>query len=920
MRKPPRLDERQEAQRAARERTRTRIAQIRTLAPVTKAHRPSSKPPEGEHSAVTPASAPSTPQPSTHSDTPFRRSQIVHAGTARLTFFDRVNSKTPLAPQPWTLRLTELALEVATESKVVLALVWPVRLDSTVPLHAFASLERNMAQELPGLRTLLYPGHHSSRSGLNAWLVSRKQLAALYRSLWTTNANGLQPLSVHESKSMRAVLAALNTIENQTPEVLEPALGEVIPSFIFDPESNAWRATVAHPLERTLRKVPSQQYRADLRAAIGAEWVDVSHAPGALLIVHNGARKADWNAALQNRTVTHAPPQLFLYDATSAADLSNFRAVKRIPEFIKVAREGRHAQTGSLIVTDDPKIFFQLRARLGDLEIPFSAQVLAGEADEALVSSHALSTDWTPGQKSNARTNVAVVDRDACAVASSFYRLAPDIPGEPPPGHEPLLEASRYLLKLSNLPAGYRDLTAATAEGELDEYSGNRNAWATVEQTIRVSLAAGCYGSKMPEVEKAIVKARKLVDAWAEATPMALKLQAAVKKHTIESRDGLVVVLPSQRYITLAHRFLARTLGDEWAEAESRMEWHTLTTVAKELSAASGRRHFVFVGVNRNVLRILLSHPDLPHGTSIFMSYRQAQSTLITLCAMKTLPELKAYRGRIGLLIQELERRLAEVPNLQSAERLGELSLTFSFDERSGVDPTTEQSYYRFDLDGGGRAFRSGWVFKYEPDEDPVFKRTPASQIVVGDFIFDMSERLRGKVEAALEINQGGVNSTIYPERTLLRFYHQDVQRRSAVLFSGKTRAALSRAIHAKMVELDATGKECRIERVAYWLDLEDEETVPHASKDAKFFKLFCQALGMSDEDALKNWNFVKNARRFNQNLGRLLAAQYAEIIFRPESATAYRQIPADLVHQLQQEALHCVFRVERVEPPAVKG
>ena len=60
------------------------------------------------------------------------------------------------------------------------------------------------------------------------------------------------------------------------------------------------------------------------------------------------------------------------------------------------------------------------------------------------------------------------------------------------------------------------------------------------------------------------------------------------------------------------------------------------------------------------------------------------------------MPELKAYRGRIGLLIQELERRLAEVPNLQSAERLGELSLTFNFDERGGVDPATEQSYYRW--------------------------------------------------------------------------------------------------------------------------------------------------------------------------------------------------------------------------------
>jgi hypothetical protein len=292
---------------------------------------------------------------------------------------------------------------------------------------------------------------------------------------------------------------------------------------------------------------------------------------------------------------------------------------------------------------------------------------------------------------------------------------------------------------------------------------------------------------------------------------------------------------------------------------------------------------------------------------------------LTTLGAMKTLPELKAYRGRIGLLMQELERRLREVPNLQSAERLGELSLTFSFDEKGGGDPVTEQSYYRFELDGGGRAYRSGWVFKYEPDEDPVFKRTPASEIEVGDFIFEMSERLRGRVEAALEINRDGMNSTLHPERVLLRFYHQDVQRRAEALFPTPTRAALAREIHAKMVVLDGSAKECRVERVGYWLNLEEEDTRPHASRDAKFFKVFCRALAFSEEDALKNWNYVKNARRFNQNLGRMLAAQYAEIIFRPESAITYRQIPADLVRQLQQEALHCVFRVERVESPATK-
>lgn len=923
MRKPPRLEERLGAQRAAHERTRTRVAQIRSKTLVTSALR-TQPPPVHVQSNVSydtsSQNVAATSGPEDVAPSPSKRSQSVFAGTAGLTFCDRVNSKLPHGPQPWTLRLTNLVLRAATEGGTFLCLVWPARLDSIVPVHALATLERSMAKDLMGIRTVLFPGHHASRSALNAWLVNRKQLAGLYRALWTRTDKGSRPLSVRESKSTRAVLAALNAIEIENPDLLDPALGETIPTFIFDNDAKTWRAPVATPLERTLRKVPNPKYRADLRASIGMEWSDPSHAPHALMVAHNSARKDHWKAALRH-SGAFAPvkPELFLYDATSAADQSNFRAVKRIPEYLKLAREAGYSETGAAIVTDDPRTFFALRARMGELCIAFDAHIFPAEADQTLLSSQALPPNWTPSQKTNCSFSVAVVDREASSIAMTFYRLAPETSGDAVQGHEQLLNACRYILRLSNLPAGYRDLTAATADGEFDEYSSNRNAWATVEQALRVSLAAGCYGSKMPEVEKAIAKARTLVDNWADATPMALKLQAVVKKHAVESRDGLVAVLPNQRYIMLAHRYLARSLGEQWATAEPRIEWQTLSTVAKNLSSGKRGRHFVFVGVNRNVLRILLSHPDVPHGTSILISYRQAESTLTTLRGMKELAELKAYRGRIGLLIQELERRLAEVPNPLKIERLGELSLTFSFDETAGVDPTTEQSYYRFDLDGGGRAYRSGWVFKYEPDEDPVFRRTPASQIEAGDFIFDMSDSLRGKVEAALQINTGGMNSTVYPERALLRLYHQDVQRRCASLFTATKRAALARQIHTKMIELDAHAKDCRLERVAYWLDLKEDETKPHASKDAKFFKLFCRALSFDDDDALKYWNFVKNARRFNQNLGRALAAQYAEIIFQPESATTYRRIPAELVQQLQQEALHCVFRVERVEAPTSK-
>lgn len=69
-----------------------------------------------------------------------------------------------------------------------------------------------------------------------------------------------------------------------------------------------------------------------------------------------------------------------------------------------------------------------------------------------------------------------------------------------------------------------------------------------------------------------------------------------------------------------------------------------------DLSSDKHGRHFAFVGVNRNVLRILLSHPDVdvPHGTTIRISYRQVESTLTTLRGMKELAGRKDYRGGSG--------------------------------------------------------------------------------------------------------------------------------------------------------------------------------------------------------------------------------------------------------------------------------
>src|SRR5690606_25690211 len=132
------------------------------------------------------------------------------------------------------------------------------------------------------------------------------------------------------------------------------------------------------------------------------------------------------------------------------------------------------------------------------------------------------------------------------------------------------------------------------------------------------------------------------------------------------------------------------------------------------------------------------------------------------------------YRGRIGLLVQELQRRLAEVPNPVVIERLREVPMTFKFEDASQGN-AGDQAYYKFDLEGGGRAYASGWVYRYVPDEDPPFRRAAASSVKAGDFIFDMSDDLRTKLEASLQLKAAGASSVVDPVRMLLKLYHTDV-------------------------------------------------------------------------------------------------------------------------------------------------
>lgn len=845
----------------------------------------------------------------------------VRSGDAPVRYQART-SKKAIVPHPWTRELVNTLLDAANEGEIALCLIWPVKLTGLPLLHALTNIERMFARDMRGLRTVLYPGNHACRAQLQGVLVDRGDLNDLFCSLWVEESPGTHEVETYTaSPAVLAVLMALNDITHQNNEIPNPSFAELVPTFMFDPSERRWKTSVSDPLQRTMSKVKNRAMRHDLGKRASSEWRAPDRAPGALMVVHNTARRDAWSTALSAPALKgDGRPELLLLDATEAATRSNYRAVEDVPELIWHSRQSGLASASAVVVTDDPKRFFLLRARLAELKLHCCTKVWAAEADSPLISPQPAPLNWQPTQRSNSNFSVSIVDRDASQVALRFQRLTSLAGSADSPAYQALLQACIYVLRLSNMPAGYTDLTAAATETDEIDYNGRQNAWTPVKLALVAALSSGALNQARDSVEKAIAQAEQLIDDWNDATPMASRVLAEVRKHAFAGRHSISLVLPNSSYVLLAHRFLQRKLEKDWGATESLIQWHTLSSVGEILTGDRKSKHFAFIGINSDVLRVLLTHPQVPHGTAVLVAYRRAESALKTLTCMKEIEAFKAYRGRIGLLAQELERRLAEVPNPLDINKLREMPLTFRFEENGHDSEGAEQTYFKFELEGGGSAYASGWVYRHVPDEDPPFRRAAAISIQPGDFIFHMSDELRTKLESMLELGVGGANSVVDPVRTLLKLYHDDVQRRCALIFKSTKRSALAREIHAKMVELDPEAAECRPGRVYYWLGPQAKgDTRPHASKDPKFFKVFCKALGISDEAAEQHWGFVRNARRLNQYLGRELVARYAEILFHPESAMTYRKVPEDVILQLQHEALSCVYRVEHVIPPPAR-
>lgn len=816
----------------------------------------------------------------------------------------------PLKVQPWTARLVNTLLSRAQDKKLSLRLLWPAEPDNVALLHGMASVSEVIGANLPGLRTVVFPGTRATWTALDTVAVSLGDLSATFRKIVDRGiVTDYRPCG-----AMQAVLDACNHLYTYSKEQRSAQLRQLMPSFFFNDEQCQWQTNKHAPLNRLLAKLLRNAIRDELRGKTEAAWYDPQTAPAALFVLPHGIKKKVARKAVSADSLGK-PADVLLLDARRAATKADPGLVRRMPGFVKTLREGA-GDIGGLVVTDDPTLFLVLRAAFSKAELAVDAEVLAAEPEnlgEELLAEHPRIADWAPPQRASVNFTTYIIDKEAAMLARKFGKFAEDTRVEGEATEVLFRLAQGFLLRMSHLPGGTVDLVSEDS-GEQD-YLNKRLDWAPIDSQIQAALASGSANEHRAAIEASLARVRRHLADLRDETPVAAKLLELVQRFTSGKNDGLAVVMQSQRGIQIAKRFLRRRLAERFDEVDAKLEWVPLASAPEALKCRTNGSRLVVVGLAPSTIRLLCTSNEVPTGTWILLPLQRAVGVVGAMNLLCEADSLKPYRTRIAGLRKSLTEQIATLPP--------DLASYVKKDELEPPRPRTIQSTsevpdskaYTFELEDGSMTSSSGMVFVYKGDEDPPFRRVQARSVKQGDLLFDMSDELRDEVEEAIRAG-GDALDTSSPEKKLVLLYRRGLANTVARQFPAESRSAAARKIIAAMTKDDPAMADVSVSKVSYWISPDENDKAPHGARDQQEYFAFCNALGISRPMAALNWETIRLVRFQNQTDGRRLKAFYAEILFAAEDVAIYRHIPRHVIARLQGRAVDNLYAVVRVTEP----
>jgi hypothetical protein len=857
-------------------------------------------------------------------------------GAAEIDLRDRALVDVALKPQPWLARLVNAALTAAARKEIHLCLVWPGHINSVALAHALATFERYAIGDKRGIRALLFPSKRSSFEALHRFLADRDAVLKLTRRYLTiTQSAGAQaPLAGRDNSSKDAMLLSLESIRKAEPTSPPPALAELLPHFEWDADAKSWGSYAARFLKRS-RSALQLGVRKHLWKEGEGHMARLGNpllASDALFALPHQSSTKDWKAAFKSPAFQGpGQPELLLCDLTRAMSSLGRNLQRRVVDMLATAEETWPNSFGALLITDDPRTYFAVRKQLQD-KLPRKTglvyEPLACLADDYGIASAPYAPDWVPTQVPLKHYPVVVLDQEAALEATRLWTLASDLPPESE-AQQAARTAGAYVLRLAGLPGGYRDYIRWMELSGFTDSARLGGSWTEQEARLQFLLDQGEFGDKAEAVRRVMGRVVKLLTAYAEATPLALRLAKEVGVYAEKRKTVITVAFRFNADIAIAQAFFERYAdfpgGQSFAAFRDRVRFINHRELADKLAEADASARFVLAGLPDSSLRLLLSTSQLHADCTLFLDYRRAQDLATSLRALQSIDEYKPFRGRIAGLALEIERQLKGAGSAIDVERLlalrpPRLSLAAEASERSRQQNGLPDSW-RLVLDGD-RSIQVGQrVYVYEPDDIRTFKQRATKDVKAGDRVFVMSEELKDHFEACLiAAGHGVVRGATYGQ--MLRNCHRDIDANSKRFFGDTRLSERARRVHARMIELDREAEKCGTYRLRYWLDVADsaevppDELKPHSTWSRRYFELFARALEIPEALISTYWLVVTGQRRALQEAGRELTERYAQVLFNEESAQLHYRLSRATISELQAEAARNTHRVVDVVTP----
>lgn len=835
--------------------------------------------------------------------------------------------------------LVDLYYHAAKHRSRHLVLVWPAAPKSLILVHALATLERWAVGDKMGIRGLAYPVKTNAFHALKHIHLDRLAIVGhaqrLLEEPFTQN-----PEVTRGCESKDAYLYSLSSLKPDEQERFNPSIGELLPHFLTGPQFTDWASCADELLTQVGAKLARRKQKKALernRLVIG----DPKTAPDAIFALDGRLTREDQRSALLALKKNSAP-EVAIINATKAVRRESKSWRKGIARFcILIDEIFTESPLGVVVIVDDPHALTNVRDELNELNQkrepakrwkPSSEYVIQGipstSGGYGLVDADT-HVRHTPAPR---ELNISVVDSEATKVVHSLQRIARNCPGGRDSA-QAVFDAANFITRLAAWPCGVSDVLSWLEGTGVNELTRSNYSWLKYVGGLQLFDRAGCAGEHRDALQNAIEDGSKLFSAYHQATPFALRLAEIVGKVAIHNNRHITLVFTSAVYRRLAERFLSRYAdypdNTLYGAFSSRVNF-ILASQLESSFARLDKSDLVFVGLDEEGLRLVVTNDQIPAHSIILLTQRAAQylrATLVPIVA--NFQEFKSLKPRIESIL----RQLRHLPEEKSVWSVGDYVLPpFRLELTSDVtegERTEDPDAWRIVLETGAIIFRrpNHSVYIYDPSSskatDRGFRACEVHLLQPGDKLFVMSAELRELVEQALEVAGLPINRDASFEAALRDYHNQVLKLLEGKWPSGplteKVRNLRSRILDANP-QFD--GEFPSEQAVRQWVNLGKsadtpfEDLKPQAPMKEAHFKAFADALGMPALEAAYQWQrvimAVRNSRRID---GRYVSDVYAYMLLQPESVMVQAKMRPQTLRMLFDKARDSVLSIENIEP-----